>query len=263
VATSPVDGAGYAARSTGVAATFSRSMDPATITSSSFTLTGPGGLVAGSVAYDGASRTATLTPSALLAGGVEYTARIETTVKAADGIGLAAPVSWTFSTAACPCTLFSPVSQPALQGLPTQDGRSGPGPWSYELGVKVTVDQPMLLTAIRFYKSPGETGTHIGRVWTSGGAQLAQTTFVSETASGWQQQALATPLQLQAGAVYVVSANANAFFSTTTSGLQSQVITGPLRSVADGQNGVHSQAAAQFPTQSWSSSNYFVDLVVR
>src|SRR5581483_6660294 len=126
---------------------------------------------------------------------------------------------------------------PTSTGLPTADGRTGAGPFTYELGVKVTVDQPMQVTAISFYKSPGES------------------------ASGWQCQSLASPLTFQPGTVYVISVNANSFFVSTKSGLATQVVGGPFRTVADGANGVFSTTGGTFPTQSYSSSNYFVDLV--
>jgi hypothetical protein len=259
-ATSPVAGSTFVARSTAVTATFSRAMDPATVSGSTFALTGPGGTVGATVAYDAAANVATLTPAALLSAGTTYTAQVTTGAKALDGTPLAAAATWSFTTSACPCSLFSPVQAPASVNLSTRDGRSGAGPFTYELGVKVTVDQAMQLTAIRFYKSSLETGTHVGRVWTSGGVQLGSVAFAGESASGWQQQTLATPLLLQPGAVYVVSVNANAAFGVTKSGLATQIVSGPLRSVADGANGVYGSAAGTFPTQSYSSSNYFVDL---
>jgi hypothetical protein len=258
--TVPADGAAFVARAAAISATFSRALDPTTIGGSSFTLTGPNGAVAATVSYDATARVATLSPTTALDGGVTYTARIAATVTADDGTALAAPVSWSFSTAACPCSLFSPLLAPAAVDISTQDARTGTGPFSYELGVKVTVDQPMQLTALRFFKSPSETGTHTGRVWTTSGVQLASVVFTGETASGWQQQSLPTPLLLQAGTVYVVSVNANSYFVSTRSGLQTQVVSGPIRSVADGANGVYGAAAGTFPTQTFSSSNYFVDL---
>jgi hypothetical protein len=165
--------------------------------------------------------------------------------------------------AACPCTLFSDVLKPAAQNLPVQDGRTGAGPWSYELGVKVTVDQPSQLTAIRFYKDPLETGAHTVRVWTAAGVQLAQTTVQNETASGWQEQALTNPLALQPGSVYVISVNVNTAYGVTQHGLAAPVSSGPLHTVADGANGVFASDAGTFPSQTFLSSNYFVDAVVR
>src|SRR5207302_29326 len=72
-------------------------MDASTITSSSFTLTPTGGSpVAASVSYSG--NVATLTPNSALTTGTTYNARLETTVKAADGVALASAVSWSFTT---------------------------------------------------------------------------------------------------------------------------------------------------------------------
>ena len=210
--------------------------------------------------YNDVTHTATLTPSSQLAGGASFTATLTTAVKAIDGTALASPVSWGFSTAACPCTLFSNATQPASQQNATADGRSGPGPFSLELGVKITVDQPTTLSALRFYKSVGETGTHVGRIWSSTGTLITSVTFTNETASGWQQQPLASPLTLSAGTTYLVSVNANAYFVVTQNALQNSVVSGPLHTVADGANGVFAMAGGTFPTQTYASSNYFVDV---
>src|SRR5205807_6619653 len=71
--------------------------DASTITSFSFTLTPTGGsAIAASVSYVGG--VATLTPTAPLANNTIYTAKLDTTVKAADGVALASAVSWSFTT---------------------------------------------------------------------------------------------------------------------------------------------------------------------
>ncbi len=74
----------------------------------------------------------TLTPTVQLATGASYTARLDTTVQAADGVALASAVAWSFTatTAACPCSLFTQAAAPATHQNPTQDGRTGAGPWS-------------------------------------------------------------------------------------------------------------------------------------
>lgn len=261
--TTPASGATSVSPGTGVSASFSRAMDPATLNQSSFTLAVSGGAqVSGTVSYNGTTNVATFTPSAPLALGTTYTATLAGSVSASDGTPLSGPVSWQFTTASCPCSLFSDVSAPASSGNPVQDGRSGTGPFSYEFGIKITVTAPVSLTAIRFYKDALETGTHVGNVWGADGTPLAQVTFTNESPSGWQTQALATPLQLQPGVTYVISINANAFFGVTGGGLASQIVSGPLQSVADGANGVYASTAGTFPSQSWNSSNYFVDGVV-
>ena len=264
-AKTPADSAIDVSRDTGVSVTFSRAMDATTITSASFTLLAPdGSTIPATVAYDSTSRIATLTPNAKLAGSKAYSPRLETSIKASDGTPLASVVTWTFTTTqlACPCRLFTASATPSQVNMPVRDNRPYPGPWTYELGVKVTVDQPMLLSSIRFWKSSQETGTHIGRVWSATGTQLATVTFTSETTSGWQEQQLSSPLSLQAGATYVVSVNINAAFAKTSTGLAAEIVSGPLRSIADGKNGVFGSAAGAFPVSYYNSSNYYVDPVV-
>ena len=55
-------------------------------------------------------------------------------------------------------------------------------PSAVELGVKFRADQPGFVTGIRFYKGAGNTGTHVGNLWTSDGTLLATATFTGETA---------------------------------------------------------------------------------
>ena len=66
--TFPLDQATAVSPSARPRATFSRSLDPTTVTASSVTLTGPGGTaVPATVSYDDSTRSATLTPNAALA----------------------------------------------------------------------------------------------------------------------------------------------------------------------------------------------------
>ncbi len=130
----------------------------------------------------------------------------------------------------------------------------------YELGMRFQSTNAGLITAIRFWKDSAESGTHVGRIWSAGGVQLASVTFVGEGASGWQLQALATPLNIVAGSEYLVSVNTGGHgYVATNNGLASQIANGPLRSVV-GTNGRFGPPG-QYPTQSWQASNYFRDVV--
>src|SRR5688500_1472416 len=98
-ATTPAAGASGIARNTTVTATFSESISASSVTTTTFTLTPAGGAaVAGTVSASG--MTATFTPSAALAFGTTYTARLTTGVTDDDGNALAQAHAWTFTTVA-------------------------------------------------------------------------------------------------------------------------------------------------------------------
>ena len=85
---------------------------------------------------------------------------------------------------------------------------TGPGvddPNPVELGVRFTVNKPGYVSAIRYYKTSGNTGVHVGSLWTSYGRRLAKVTFSSETATGWQVARLAQPIALRPDRTYVAS----------------------------------------------------------
>jgi hypothetical protein len=97
------------ATNTAITATFSEAMTPATISTSSFTLSSPGPVaVAGSVAYTG--HTATFVPAALLTSSTLFTATITTGSKDLAGNALAVPYTWTFTTGAAADTVAPTVS---------------------------------------------------------------------------------------------------------------------------------------------------------
>ncbi len=83
---------------TTVTATFGAAMTASTINPSTFTLTGPSGVVAGAVTYNSTTLTATFTPSLSLAYGATYTATIA--AGATDSLGgpLGTPYTWSFTT---------------------------------------------------------------------------------------------------------------------------------------------------------------------
>ncbi len=98
----PLNGATGICPNTVVTATFDRAMNPATINTTTFTLTGPGTTpVAGVVTYAGS--TATFTPSSALALSTLYTATITTAAKDTFGNALASNFVWTFTTSGALC----------------------------------------------------------------------------------------------------------------------------------------------------------------
>jgi VCBS repeat-containing protein len=172
----------------------------------------------------------------------------------APGAGVTVNVSSAVSNA----TLWAPAATPVVASA----NDSG----SYELGVKFRSDIAGYVTGVRFYKGAGNTGTHVGHLWTASGTLLASVTFTSETASGWQQVDFAQPVSVQADTTYVISyfvpnghysVDSNYFASA---GVDSGVLHA-LSSPAAGGNGVFLGGSSGFPTSSFNSSNYWVDVV--
>ncbi len=135
-----------------------------------------------------------------------------------------------------------------------------------EVGVKFRVTQAGYITGVRFYKSAANTGTHIGHLWSSTGTQLAEATFIAETNSGWQQVMFTTPVAVTTGITYVASCfSSSGNYSYTSPYFSSAIVNGPLRALANGEDGGNGlyvyTAASAFPTATYQSSNYWVDIV--
>jgi Domain of unknown function (DUF4082)/Bacterial Ig-like domain len=130
---------------------------------------------------------------------------------------------------------------------------------------QVRSDSDGFITRIRFYKGSGNTGTHIGNLWTTAGTNLATATFTGETASGWQQVSFAAPVAITANTLYVASYHApNGNYAFDSNYFASGFQNGPLYFPRDGEsggNGVYVYGAGGFPTNTFQASNYWVDVV--
>jgi hypothetical protein len=116
ISTVPANGATNVLISSSISATFSMAMNPATLTSSTFTVTGPGGTVAGAVTYSGS--TATFTPTALLAYSTVYTATITTGAANLGGTPLLTNYVWSFTTITPPPMVVSTVPAAGATSVP-------------------------------------------------------------------------------------------------------------------------------------------------
>ena len=269
-ANTPANGATGVAVNSVVTGTFNEASDAATVTSSTYELrNAANALVSSSVSYNTATRTATLTPTTALAAGATFTATVrgggaDPRIKDVAGNALAANAAWSFTTASgtgpnCPCSAWPPTATPTTP--------SDPDTSAVELGVKFRTDVDGFITAVRFYKGANNTGTHVGNLWTSGGALLATATFTGETASGWQQVSFATPVQVTANTVYVASYFAPTVATPVTNNyFANSGVTNPpitlLQNGVSGGNGVYRYGSSSgFPSSSFQSTNYWVDVV--
>jgi hypothetical protein len=260
--------AGSTGVSTGapVTATFSVPMDPATITSATIVLRDPSNaIVGGTVSYNSSASIATLSPSQPLAALTTYTATVvggSSGVKDLNGNALPSSSAWSFTTGGvlgCPCsTIWPPSATPAQ--LATNDTGA------IEVGVRFTADANGVIAGLRFYKGAGNTGAHIGNLWTAAGALMATATFTNETASGWQQVGFASPVSINANTTYVASYHTtignygydSAYFAAT--GVDNTPLHALSNGVAGG-NGVYAYGPTGFPAQSYNATNYWVDVL--
>ena len=112
----PPNGATGVCPNTLVTASFSEAMNPATINTTTFTLTGPGTTpVTGVVTYAGS--TATFTPSSPLALSTLYTATITTGAQDLAGDPLASNFVWTFTTSVTACQAPVPLGSACSFGI--------------------------------------------------------------------------------------------------------------------------------------------------
>ena len=147
-------------------------------------------------------------------------------------------------------------------------GTADSGPDSAaELGVKFQADAAGSITGIRFYKATANTGAHVGNLWTSTGTLLGSVTFTNETASGWQQMLFASPVAIASNTIYVASYHATGgHYSEDDNYFSTKGVDNPplhaLTNGVSGGNGVYAYGASSvFPNQTWSSANYWVDVV--
>jgi VCBS repeat-containing protein len=175
-------------------------------------------------------------------------------------IEAAAPaVTITVDPGTCPCTTLWPASTVP----PIADFND---PTALEIGVKFRSDIGGFVTGVRYYKSAGNIGTHIGNLWATDGTRLATATFVGETTTGWQQVTFGSPVPISANTTYIASyhtdsghyAALNDFFTAT--GVDSPPLHA-LTSAAAGGNGVFVTGPSGFPNQSFRATNYWVDVV--
>ncbi|MFN0030176.1 MAG: DUF4082 domain-containing protein [Acidimicrobiales bacterium] len=227
--------------------------EPVTPASISFTLRdGGGATLGGTLAYDGATRRATYTPASALISGASYTAAVSGARDLA-GNPMVAPSVWSFTVASAGLNSLWPLSAvPAV----ASSGDTEP----IELGVQFEASTPGVVRGVRFYKGSGNTGVHVGRLWTQDGVLLAVTTFTGESASGWQSMSFPTPVRIQPGQRYVASYFApRGNYSVSSGYFATDYTAGPL-SAPGAVNGLFRYGGG-FPTGTWAASNYWVDLV--
>jgi Domain of unknown function (DUF4082) len=128
-----------------------------------------------------------------------------------------------------------------------------------ELGLRFSSPSPLLILGVRFLRRAGAQGTHTASLWSAQGTLLARVTFTRETATGWQQAIFSHPVVAQAGQEYVASyfaprgRYAYSYSEFTRPSVRSGIVLPQDAGVFRYGGG--------FPTGTWRSSNYYVDVL--
>ncbi len=156
---------------------------------------------------------------------------------------------------ACPCSIFGNVT-PGTQAASDSS--------AVTLGVKFTSTSSGFVTGLRFFKGAGNTGTHTGALYKADGTQLANVTFIDESATGWQTASFSQAVPVAANATYVAAYTApngrysadQYYFSYQGHGSGQLSAPGGLANL----NGVFTTSQGM-PTASFNQTNYYVDVV--
>jgi hypothetical protein len=244
VALSPAAGATGVAVTATVTATLSNA--PASGTPV-LALSGPGGPIAGTSAFDPVALVVAFTPAAALP-----LSGVVSAVASLGGTPLGGG-AWGFTTAdtAPPVTssLFAATDLPAVADW------NDPG--AVQVGVRITASVAGSVTGVRFFEGPTNTGTHTVNLWSAAGALLATAPSSGESASGWQTVTFAQPVAVTAGQTFTAAYfTTSGLYAATLGGLATPLAVGPLSTPANGGAYVYGTG---FPASS-SGANYWVDV---
>lgn len=135
-----------------------------------------------------------------------------------------------------------------------------------EVGIKFQSDVDGIVSGMRFYKGPLNTGTHVGSLYAVNGVLLASVTFSNETASGWQDARFSSPVAIAADTTYIIAYHTDVgqYAADGSYFLASGFDHAPLHALQDGMdggNGVFKYSATPtFPTNDGGGSNYWIDV---
>lgn len=246
----PAAGADGVDQQAPISATFSEPLRSGAV----LKVSGPDGIVDGTTAVSGDSKTLTFTPSDALGDGSVYTVAPQNVSGVDSGPAEIAP--WTFRTAGQGQTLSSFLGE---ETAPAQTDPQDNAP--VELGLQLSTSKTVEIHAIRYYRGPLGTGKHTGTIWGSNGERLATVTFGTGTTTGWQTAFLSQPVTIEAGSTFAVSYFAPSGGYVFTGGdFASGHVSGPLGLESSNGRFVYGPEGG-LPTGTWNNSNYFADLL--
>ena len=174
--------------------------------------------------------------------------------------GISCTKEYSFEGKISPGTFSIFTSQ--LPAGPTLNDQMG----GIELGVRFRSTLAVYIKGIKFYKTPGNTGTHIGQLYSFDGTLLGSGVFMNETDSGWQTVLFDADVHINANTTYIAAYHSSlGNYASTNFGFNTAVDNPPLTALADGADGINGlykyTNTPAFPGLGYLSNNYWVDVV--
>jgi len=142
------------------------------------------------------------------------------------------------------------------------------------LGMTFKSDVSGYVTGVRYYNPAGgnASGTDIGKLWAcnsancvlaEGGTELAAVNFPADASAGWKTAAFSTPVFINADTYYIVTyLSQSGDYNATSNYFVADRNNAPLHAMRSAvtQNGSFTTFGALFPTNTFNSTNYWVDV---
>lgn len=166
----------------------------------------------------------------------------------------------------CPCFLFDPNAVDPTEALPQDLG----GPVSLGMRFRATFDGQ--ISAIRFFKAPGDEESNTVNLWTVSGTKLAEAVG-TKTPGQWDTIKFQSPVEIHKGTIYVASyINASGYYMADDNYFADSIVRGPLVGIQDSAvslggnpNGLYSYQSDgnpyPFPRNGYLADNYWVDVI--
>lgn len=183
----------------------------------------------------------------------------QVTVSASDGV--AAPVTKALSIGVTDVDESGNLSH-VFQSSAAPSAVETADPADYELGMRFRANADGYVTELRYYRGAADAGdsdTRTLTLWTATGERLGQATIISTAgATGWQSATLATAIALAANVTYVVSYGTTDNYAYTSAWFATAHASDD--GVLSGLDGVFGVGPGTFPTATYNSTNYWLDV---
>ena len=166
-------------------------------------------------------------------------------------------------TPSTPVSIFLPDQYPTGTTLNDSTKTDSTG---IEVGLKFRSTVAVTISGMKYFRTPGNFGYHIGQLYSMDRTLLASQMFTNETDSGWQTVMFTSPVAISPNTTFIAAYFSSLGFYVSNDYKLNRSITNGTLSIlpdgADGPNGVYSYTnSPAFPDSGYQSTNYWIDVI--